>query len=116
MILPAFGLLISLSVISVVGIITLFVTRWPGFRPSTLGVFIVWAYVGEVPFFKIYSALYATPEGELTTTSSVIAMFALIPAVAAISGWLGAAATELFLRYLFRKTKVKISGDDLTNR
>ena len=105
MILPAFGLLISLTVISVVAIITLFITRWPGFRPSTLGVFIVWAYVGEVPFFKIYSALYATPEGELTITSSVIMMFALIPIVAAVSGWLGAAATELFLRWLYRKIK-----------
>jgi hypothetical protein len=105
MILPAFGLLISLSVISVVGIITLFVTRWPGFRPSTLGVFVVWAYVGEVPFFKIYSSLYATPDGELTTRSSVIMMFAFIPVVAAVCGWLGAAATELFLRWLYRKTK-----------
>jgi len=104
-ILPAFGLLISLSVISVVGIITLFVTRWPGFRTSTLSVFVVWAYVGEVPFFKIYSSLYATPDGELTTRSSMMTMFALIPVVAAVSGWLGAAATELFLRRLFRKTK-----------
>jgi hypothetical protein len=34
-------------------------------------------------------------------------MFALIPVVAAISGWLGAAATELLLRYLFRKTKIE---------
>jgi hypothetical protein len=102
---PAFGLLISLSVISVVGLITLWITRWPGFRPSTLGVFVVWAYVGEAPFFKIYSSIYTTPEGELTTRSSVIMMFALIPVVAAISGWLGAAATELFLRWLYRKTK-----------
>jgi hypothetical protein len=104
-ILPAFGLLISLTVISAVGIITLFATRWPGFRPSTLGVFIVWAYVGEVPFFMIYSSFYATPNGELTTRSSVIIMFAFIPVVAAISGWLGAAATELFLRWLYRKTE-----------
>jgi hypothetical protein len=104
-ILPAFGLLISLSVISVVGIITLFITRWPGFHPSTLRVFIVWAYVGEVPFFKIYSSLYATPDGELTTKSSVIMMFGFIPVVAAVSGWLGAAATELFLRWLYRKTE-----------
>jgi hypothetical protein len=92
-------------VISVVGIITLFVTRWPRFRPSTLGVFVVWAYVGEVPFFKIYSSLYATPGGELTSRSSVIMMFAFIPLVAAVSGWLGAAATELFLRWLYRKAK-----------
>jgi hypothetical protein len=65
----------------------------------------VWAYVGEVPFFKIYSGLYATPEGELTTTSSVIMIFALTPVVAAVFGWLGVAATELFLRWLYRKIK-----------
>ena len=94
-----------MSVISVVGLITLWITRWPGFRPSTLGVFIVWAYVGEVPFFKIYSSIYATPEGELTTRSSVIMMFGLIPVVAAVSGWLGTAVTELLLRWLYRKTK-----------
>ena len=83
----------------------MFVTRWPGFRPFTLGVFVVWAYVGEVPFFKIYSSLYATPDGKLMTRSSVIMMFAFILVVAAVSGCLGAAATELFLRCVYRKTK-----------
>ena len=97
---PMFGLLASLAVISVVCMLTLWITRWPGFRIATLLTFIVCAYAGEVLFFRVYSSLYADADGQLTTRASVLGMFACIFVVAAISGWLGAAAAELVMRYI----------------
>jgi len=99
-ILPAFGLLASFAVIGLVCIVTLWITRWPGFRVATLIVFIICAYAGEIVFFRIFSSLYADANGELTTRSSVLLMYACIPVVAAVSGWLGAAVAQLAMRYI----------------
>jgi hypothetical protein len=105
-IIPAATLLMLFAVVSIVCLVTLWITRWPGFRVATLITFIVCAYFGEIWFFKIYGSLYADANGELTTRSSVLRMFACVPIVAAVCGWLGAAAAALAMRYIERPPSV----------
>ena len=77
--------------------------------------FIVCAYASEVLFFRVYSSLYADADGELTTRASVLGMFACIPIVAAISGWVGAAAAKLVMRYIDGQPE-ETNLEDLTKR
>src|SRR5215467_8004002 len=100
MIIPAFTVLALLAVIFPICMVTLWLTRWPGFGVATLLCFIIGAFLGEILFFKVYGRLYADSHGQLTSRSQVMHMFAWIPVIAAISGWLGAATSKLAMDYI----------------
>src|SRR3712207_3180262 len=98
MLIPAITLLLSLSFLTLAGVAALVWLRPPRFRLGVLIAFVVAAEIGLLASAAAYSALFASPAGQLETRARVIGLLAGLPIAAVAAGLLAARALTARLR------------------
>ena len=79
MLLPLFGLVLSVSLFGAVGVLALWLLRIAQWRMPALFLFIVTAQLGMVAFAMLYGALFANAENQLESRTQVLGFLIGLP-------------------------------------
>jgi hypothetical protein len=90
MLLPAFGLFLSLAFFGTVGAVLMRRAEMRPLRASVLAVFVLAAHLGVLAFALAYGGVAAAVEQKPTSPAAIFSFLLGLPLAGVLSGWLAA--------------------------
>lgn len=88
MLLPLFGLVLSVCLFGAVGLLALWLVHITQWRMLALVLFIVTAQLGMVAFSMLYGALFANAENQLESRAQVLGFLIGLPVSGSLIAWM----------------------------